>query len=176
MDEKTRQFYELFEKRRSVREFQDAPVPADVLSRLLTTLNRAQSAANRQPWHFIVAEKKDRAALNGVFTRDGFKNAPLAIVACADRGEAWVRKSDGVNYAWVDVAIAVTGMISAATAEGLGTCWVASIEAERVKAILGIPAHIDVVAVIAVGYPVAELKREDKPRKSLEEIMHYGRW
>lgn len=176
MDEKTKTYYDLVERRRSVREFLDKPVPVDVLSRLLMTLNRAQSAANRQPWQFIVVEKKDRDELNGVFTKDGFKNAPIAIVACADKSQAWVRKTDGINYAWVDVAIAVTEMIGAATAEGLGTCWIASLDAERVKAMLGIPANFEVVAIIAIGYPATELKKEDKPRKPLQEIIHYGRW
>lgn len=176
MDEKLKTFYELYERRRSVREFLDRPVPMDVLPRLLMTLNRAQSAANRQPWHFIVAEKKDRLALNDVFTKDGFKSAPVIIVACADPQEAWVRKYDGVNYAWVDVTIAVTEMIGAATAEGLGSCWIASFDPARVKEILGIPGHMDIVGMIAVGYPAKELAKEEKQRKPLKEIIHYGRW
>ncbi|HHD12118.1 MAG TPA: nitroreductase, partial [Deltaproteobacteria bacterium] len=90
--------------------------------------------------------------------------------------KAWVRKADGRNYAWVDVTIAVTEMIGAATAEGLGTCWVAAIEPEKVKEILGIPDGIDVVAIIVIGYPVEELKVEEKSRKPLSEIIHWGRW
>lgn len=176
MEDRLKTFYELYGRRRSVREFQDRPVGAEALSRLLMTLNTAQSAANRQPWHFIVVEKKDRVSLDEVFTKDGFKNAPVVIVACADRGSAWVRRYDGANYAWVDVAIAVTEMIGAATAEGLGTCWVASLDPAKVKGILGIPDKYDVVGIIALGYPEKELVKEEKPRKPLKEIISYGRW
>ncbi|MBI5884959.1 MAG: nitroreductase family protein, partial [Deltaproteobacteria bacterium] len=111
-------------------------------------------------------------------TKDGFKAAPLLITACADPKEAWVRKSDNRNYAWVDVTIALTEMIGAATAEGLGTCWVAAIEPERVKKCLEIPGHIDVVAIIAIGYPLgmSDLVREDKTRKPLAGIIHHGKW
>ncbi len=176
MEEKLKIFYELYDRRRSVREFEDRPVEPDKLSRLLTILNTAQSAANRQPWHFIVIEKKDRAGLNDVLTRDGFKGAPVIIAACADPVEAWVRKADKVNYAWVDVAIAVTEMIGAATAEGLGTCWIASFDPSRVKRILNIPDRIDVVGLVAIGYPKDGLAKVKKDRKQLAEVIHYGKW
>ncbi|MEK7772762.1 MAG: nitroreductase family protein [Deltaproteobacteria bacterium] len=176
MDERLRTFYELYDRRKSVRDFLDKPVGLDKLSRLLMTMNRAQSAANRQPWHFIVVEKKDRRELDAALTREGFKNAPVIIVACADPAQAWVRKTDGVNYAWVDVSIAVTEMIGAATAEGIGTCWIASLDPALVRHIIGIPAHIEIVGMIALGYPVEEMKKEEKVRKPLGEIIHYGKW
>jgi len=176
MDDKVRTYYELVERRKSVRRFTDEPVALDVLSRLLSTLNRAQSAANRQPWHFIVVENRDREELNAALTKEGFRDAPVIIAACADPSVAWVRKSDGVNYSWVDVSIAVTEMIGAATAEGLGTCWIAAIDPERVKKALLIPEHIEVVALIALGHPVEELVKETKQRKLLGEMIHYGKW
>lgn len=176
MDERLRTFYELYDRRKSIREFADRPVEEEKLDRLLTVLNRAQSAANRQPWHFIVVEKEGREELDTVFYKEGFKTAPVVIVACAEPGAAWVRKADRVNYAWVDVTIAVTEMIGAATAEGIGACWIAALEPARVKAILGIPEDIDVVAIIALGYPEEELTKEAKDRLPVTEIIHYGRW
>lgn len=176
MDEKLKNFYELTERRRSVREYDERPVEPDKLARLFTTLNRAQSAANRQPWHFVVVEGENREALYECLHKEGFKKAPVLIAACAEPSKAWVRKADRVDYSWVDVSIAVTEMITAATAEGLGTCWIAAIDPAQVKEILAIPAHIDVVALVALGYPAEELEKMDKPRKPLQEIMHYGRW
>lgn len=176
MDEKLRTFYELYERRRSIREFDERPIEPERLDRLIVTLQRAQSAANRQPWHFIVVDGADKEALNDAFYKDGFKKAPVAVVACADPTVAWVRRFDGVNYSWVDVTIAVSEMIGAATAEGIGTCWIAAIDPERVKSILHIPHHIEIVGVIALGYPTAELTRVEKDRKPLTEIIHYGKW
>lgn len=176
MDEKNKIFYELFERRKSVREFLDTEIEQEKIERLIRILQRAQSAANRQPWHFIFVENKGREKLNEVFTKEGFKNAPLIIAACAEPKNAWVRKADNKNYAWVDASIAVTEMISAATAEGLGTCWVAAIDPEAVKKILGIPKDIEVVSLIAIGYPKTPLTREEKNRKGPEEIIHYGKW
>ncbi len=177
MEERLKVFYDLYERRKSVREYDGRPVEPEKIERLLTTLNRAQSAANRQPWHFIVLSNDgERERIKDLFTKEGFKGAPLLIVACADPAQAWIRKTDKVNYAWVDVTIAVTEMIGAATAEGLGACWIAAVDAAAVKARLGVPDNIELVAVIALGYPREELKKEDKPRKALAEIIHYGRW
>ena len=176
MDEKLKTFYELFERRKSIREFADREIEKDKLERLLETLRRAQSAANCQPWHFIIIEKADRKKLDNVFIKEGFKAAPLIIAACAEPSKAWVRKADGKNYAWVDVTIAITEMIAVATAEGLGTCWIAAIDPLRVKDILGIPSHIEVVALIAIGYPKTPLVKQEKNRKPLGEVMHYGKW
>ncbi|MFQ5479946.1 MAG: nitroreductase family protein [Thermodesulfobacteriota bacterium] len=176
MDVELERFYSILRRRKSLREFSVKAIEPEKIDRLMAVLQRAQSAANRQPWHFILVENKYREALNEVFTKEGFKDAPVAVVACADRGSAWTRRVDGVNYAWVDVTIAVTEMITAATAEGLGTCWIAAIDPARVKAILNIPAAMDVVAVIALGYAKEPLAIEEKNRKPLKEIIHHGRW
>lgn len=177
MDERLRSFYDLYERRKSIREFADRPVEPDKVERLVISLGRAQSAANRQPWHFVVlADEDGRGRIRDLFTKEGFKRAPLLIVACADPSQAWVRKTDKINYAWVDVTIAVTEMIGAATAEGLGTCWIAAIDADAVKNRLGVPDGMEIVAVIAIGYPKEELKREAKTRKPISEIIHHGKW
>lgn len=176
MEDNLKIFYELFERRKSIREFLDKPIEEEKIERLKRILQRAQSAANRQPWHFIFIEQQGREDINRVFTKEGFKYAPLLIVACAEPKNAWVRRSDNKNYGWVDVSIAVTEMISAATAEGLGTCWIAAIDHAVVKDILHIPDDIEVVAIIAVGYPNIPLVREEKNRKRLEDIIHYGKW
>ncbi|VAV84161.1 hypothetical protein MNBD_DELTA01-787 [hydrothermal vent metagenome] len=176
MNERLSGFYELYLRRRSIREFSGRDIEEDVLRRLLEVLRMAQSAANRQPWHFIVVRDEQREAFNEVFTKDGFKAAPVLIVACAEPERAWERKPDGRNYAWVDVTIAVTEMIGAATAEGVGSCWVAAIEPLKVKELLGIPDKIDVVGVIAMGYPNEELRQIEKDRWPLEKIVHYGKW
>lgn len=183
MDKKLAGFYELYSRRRSIREFAERDVEADVLARLLQVLRMAQSAANRQPWHFIVVDGIERKAFNEVFTREGFKDAPVVIVACVEPERAWVRKPDARNYAWVDVTIAITEMIGAATAEGLGTCWVAAIEPLKVKELLDIPDKVEVVAVIVLGYPNEELRQVDadgraveKDRLPLEKIIHYEKW
>lgn len=54
MVERARQFYADMRRRRSVREFDDRPVPMEVIEQCLLTAGTAPSGANQQPWHFVV--------------------------------------------------------------------------------------------------------------------------
>lgn len=176
MEKDVKTFYRLTERRRSVREFLKKDIEEEKVERLLETLRRAQSAANCQPWHFIVLGGEDAHRIDDLFYKEGFRHAPLKIVACAEPAGAWTRKADGVNYAWVDVAIAVTEMITAATAEGLATCWVASLDPAQVRRSLSIPDEVEIVGIIVIGYGRKKLEKIEKPRKDREDIIHEGEW
>ena len=102
--------------------------------------------------------------------RPSFRAAPAIIVACARPDQAWVRKEDGRNYGQVDVAIAVTEMILAATAEGLGTCWIAAFDPEAARRILGLDDTWEPVTAVALGEPEKPLDMPVKKRKSLDEV------
>ncbi|MDH4226884.1 MAG: nitroreductase family protein [Deltaproteobacteria bacterium] len=176
MDKNTEIFYAISKKRKSIRAFKPDSISDEITSRLLEELRNSESAANRQPWHFIVLKGEDKKRFDHVFTKDGFKTAPLCIVGCAEPKQAWVRKSDNANYAEIDVTIALTRMISAATAEGIGSCWIAAFDPIEVRKTLSLPDAVVPVGIIALGYPETELKVEEKPRKPLKEILHHGKW
>ncbi len=169
-------FYKIVASRRSVREFQEREIPPDVLQRILQTGRRAPSAANRQPWYFMAVTRAEGHPLYDLLYVKGFRNAPVLLVGLADRRRAWVRKSDGANYAWVDVAIALTEMILAATAEGLGTCWIAAFDSVEARRVLGLPPEVDPVSLVALGWPTEPLEPVEKDRKSLTEILRQGIW
>lgn len=169
-------FYRILKSRYSVRRYKTDPVPADALERIIETGREAASAANRQPWYFIVCSGEAKEKLNKVFYRDGFRDAPVAIAAVANSAEAWKRKHDGKNFAYVDVSIAVTEMILAATAEGLGTCWVAAFDYEEAKDILQVPDDMDIVTLFTLGYTHPEDKQPGRVRKSAKDVIFDGRF
>jgi len=181
--------HEVILRRRSVRKYSPQPVPEQSLDRCLEAARLAPSWRNGQPWHFIVV--RDRQLIHGV-TRANYllgavnpwlKDAPLIIVACADPGPSG-DKGDQPYYL-VDVAIALEHLVLAATAEGLGTCWIGGFSEEKVRTVLGIPGHIRVVAMTPLGYPadgrglydrLATLGKRMVRRKTLAEIVHYDGW
>jgi nitroreductase len=145
------EFYEVLRTRRSVRKYKATPIPADVLGRVLDAARTAESAANRQPWHFILAEDPDvRQALVKTYPRDWFASAPVILVACAEPAAAWVRR-DKKNYADVDVTIAFSHLVLAAAAEGLGTCWIGAFDPEGVRRVLGLPEGIEPLGMTPLG-------------------------
>ncbi len=162
-------FYETVESRRSVRAYRPDPVEEDRLQRVLEAARLAPSAANRQPVHFyVVTDPALRERLLQAYSQEWFVGAPVIICACSRESEAWCR-SDGKSYADVDLTIAMDHLILAATAEGLGTCWIGAFKPAPLRQILGIPPELEPVAMTPLGYPAEEPSA--RPRKPLEQIV-----
>jgi nitroreductase len=162
--------FEAVQKRRSVRAYDSKPIPEDVMGRVLESARISPSAANRQPWHFILVTdpEKKKALSKGAFAKF-IQEAPTIIVACGDE------KASG-KWCIVDTAIATQTMVLTATAEGLGTCWIGSFDEVDVKKQLGIPENLRVVALLPIGYPREKLDlvkaiNSIKGRKSINEIV-----
>jgi len=167
--------FEAIRARRSIQEYSSRPVEKENLDRVLEAGRPAPSAANRQPWHFIVVtDPSVREALRVSYEHDWFVNAPFIIAACADPDSAWVRR-DGEEYWKVDVAMALQNMVLCAAEEGLGTCWIAAFNEEAARRVLKIPEKTRVVALTPLGYP-EEMEGEVSDRKKLSETAHYEHW
>lgn len=150
--------WEALKTRRSVRSYKTDPVPREKVERVLEAARIAPSAANRQPWHFfVVTDAGKRAALKEAYGKEWCSSAPVVIVACARPKDAW-KRSDGVNYAFVDVAIAFDHLILAACAEGLGTCWVGAFKPAELRRVMNLPADLEPVAMTPLGFPAEEPK------------------
>ncbi len=166
---------ELMNTRYSVRAYKPDPVEDEKLQKVLQAACLAPTAANRQPFQFIVVHTAGRAQeLQRMYRRSWFVQAPLIICAIGIPSEGWVRGADGKNYTDVDVAIAMDHLILEATELGLGTCWVAAFNPAAVREILCLPPDVDPVALTPLGYP--DSQPGSKERKPLSELVHYERW
>lgn len=167
-------FLNLVHKRASIRGYEPTPVPDADLEKILEAGRLAPSAANYQPWHFIVVKSEEqRRKLHDAYGRDWFWKAPVILVVCVEPSKAWTRL-DGKNYAWVDGTIAMDHMTLCAADLGLGTCWVGAFDPAKVRAILGLPEGVEPVAMTPLGKAAAE--PQPKKRKALDEIVHYEKW
>ena len=146
------ELFEVINKRYSVRSFRRDPVEDQNLQRVLEEAQLAPTAANRQPFQFIIIHTAGRETeLRRIYDRAWFTQAPVIICACAIPGNAWVR-SDGKNYCDVDVAIAMDHLILAATDVGLGTCWIAAFDLIAAREVLGLPNSVEPIAFTPLGY------------------------
>lgn len=167
----------LMTERYSCRNFdaEKAVDETDIL-RVLEGARLAPSACNRQPWTFVVV--RDSAARHTLLakSRPAFLNAPVLIVACGHHNDAWHRPADGKDHTDVDVSIAVEHICFTATSLGLGTCWVCNFDVEATQRLLGLPADIEPIALIPLGYPVEGLKAPEKIRKNIDEIVRWEKF
>lgn len=161
------EFREVIEKRRSIRKYKSTNVSDEQVLRVLEAARIAPSAANRQPCHFIVVRDAEvRKKLAG--SQSWAANAPVIIVALGNTAVS-------PNWWQNDVGIAFEHIILAAANEGLGTCWMGSLQRDiEIKALLGIPEEMRVVAITPLGNP--DEVPIYKQRKSLEEITSWGKW
>ncbi|MBU2650004.1 MAG: nitroreductase family protein [Bacteroidetes bacterium] len=169
-------FLEIARRRFASRKYLDKPVEEDKLHRILEAGRIAPSAANYQPWEFIIL-RKQRSILYEVYKREWFKTAPVVIVICGDHLHSW-RRGDEKDHMDIDVAIATDHMTLEAADLGLATCWVCNFDKKRCSEILGLPEHIEPVVILPLGYPAdhKEPDRHAKERKSLSEIIHMEKY
>ena len=169
------ELYEVVRRRKSVRSFKTTPVPDDVLERVLDAARLAPSARNDQEWRYVILRNRDsiRRVSKAASDHRFIDEAPVLIVCCAETDR---RLMSCGHYAYaIDAAISIDHLTLAATAEGLGTCWIGGFNPSAVRPILGIPDSIEIVELLPLGYPMDDSIVE-KNRKSLEEIVFYDRW
>lgn len=165
---------EAISARYSCRNYSAENIPArKKIDELLECARLAPSAVNRQPWRFIViypGDEAGRKAVHDAYPRDWMVAAPYYIVVCGVPAEAWVRACDGHEHLDIDVAIAAEHICLAATAMGLGTCWVCNFDPAMLSAGLCLPEGVVPKVIIPVGCPADDIIPEKK-RKPLSEIV-----
>lgn len=168
-------FLELVKKRYSVRSYEEREIEKEKMDYVMECVRLAPSAVNFQPWHFyVVTQKEQLEKLMGTYKREWIQTAPCIIVACVNHDEAWHRRADNKDHSDVDISIAVEHLCLAAAEQGLGTCWVCNFDAKACSELMNLPANIEPVALIPIGY-TSEFESPEKKRKNMEEICTYIR-
>jgi nicotinate-nucleotide--dimethylbenzimidazole phosphoribosyltransferase len=165
-------------ERRDVRRFRSDAVPDDVLRRVLAAAHRAPSVGLMQPWRLIVIRALDtRIAVRRLAQRErlrqagrfdertrqfldqkieGVVEAPLGVCVCCDHGDPDAEILGRGTIPETDIysaACAVQNLWLAARAEGLGVGWVSFYRPEDLRALLVIPARVDPIAYLCLGWP-----------------------
>lgn len=156
--------FEAISTRRSIRTFQDKPIPDETLEKLLEAMRLAPSGNNSQPCRYVVI--RDKAVKNELVSKACHQafiaEAPVVIAVCCPPGND------------INAAIAVDHLTLAAKAEGLGTCWIRWFEKDEAAKILNLPDGMEVCVIVPVGVPAHE--PAPTARLPITELVHYDRW
>ncbi len=192
--------YELIVKRRSIRRFKTEIISYPKLRNMVNAGRLAPSAANLQPLEFIIVD--DEQLVERVFgtLRWGGYIAPAGNPPEGEQPVAYIvvlvnnliasQRPASINK---DIGAACENIILAALSEGIGSCWVESIDRKALAEILGLPDSVDINSVIALGYPnedpvTYDLAQPDDPikywkdeygtlhvpKRKLEDILFYN--
>ncbi len=158
---------ELLLERRSVRTFADREIPENTLQHIFELCRFAPTSMNSQSYYFVLvrdqSKKEQLAALRGPNSAP-IKKAPIAVAICSD--------SSVKGRSEQDACIAAYHFMIAARLFGLGTCWIAAMDREEAKEILGIPPEHQIATVTPLGFP--ETFPETPERKPAEDLLKYA--
>ena len=170
------EFFETVAARRSIRKYQDTPVPRETVDRILEAARLSPSWCNRQCHRYIVVSDPEKRSMLGELidnpSKACYETAPYAIVLCADSTDSGF--NSGKEYYLVDCGISMEHVVLAATNEGLATCWVGAFAEYPVRNLLGIPQDVKIVAITPLGY--ADEDPEPRPRMPIEKMTFEGNW
>ena len=171
-------------RRVSCRSYQPKPVPETQVMQILEAARLAPSACNQQPWRFAVVRDLD---LRRRIVEEGFLpgikmtwaiDAPVHVIIGMERSFVTHRLAasvSGVDYPWVDIGIAGEHLVLAATALGVGTCWIGWIKPRAVGRLVGWPRSVKPVVVITVGYP-CDSEAGAPPASRRKPLAELVRW
>lgn len=184
-----------------VRNFEDRPVPAEALERILDHARRAPSAGHTQGFAFLVLEGPEQVgrfwdcthpAERSDFRWPGLFRAPVIILPCASKDayldryaepdKGWTDRDEGrwpAPYWDIDCGFATMAMLLTAVDEGLGALFFGILDGlPALRATFGIPEAFHPIGAVALGWPAADrpsssLRRGRRPK---EEVIHRGHW
>jgi nitroreductase len=191
--------YEATVTRRSIRRFQDKPVPYEVLEKCIDSARLAPCGRNHQVCEYIVIN--DPEVLPGVFENLGGgvkmppekggprpENTPKAYTIILIN-KAW-EEDNRRRITHYDVGMAAENIILVALEQGLGACPIIIFNESNLKPVLDIPESYDIALVIAMGYPaespVVEVATDSVkgwlddnmvrhlPKRKLDDIIHHN--
>jgi 5,6-dimethylbenzimidazole synthase len=201
--------YRAIETRRDVRDqFLADPIPDDVLRRLLDAAHAAPSVGFMQPWNFIlVRDDQVRAAAWEAFSKanveaeamfpeekrstyrslklEGIRKAPLSICVTCDpdrAGPVVLGRTHNARMDSYSTVCAIQNLWLAARAEGIGVGWVSIFRDDDMRALLGIPQRIEIVAWLCLGYVDALYEEPElaikgwRQRLALEDLVYQDGW
>ncbi|MEN6342686.1 MAG: nitroreductase family protein [Methanospirillum sp.] len=160
--------------RRSVRRFSKEPVDDATVDTLLRAAMQAPSAANEQPWAFVVID--DRAALDAIPSFSPYAawaaGAPLGILVCADT------RSLPFPGFWIqDCSAAIQNLLLAAHALGLGAVWTGAYPLDDRVAGFGrhcrLPSGVVPVGFVVLGHPA---ERPAPQERYTPDRVHRNTW
>lgn len=174
----------MYSDRRSIRRYTEQKIEKDKLEKVLEAARWAPSWANSQCCELIVVEEGlTKKELSSILSPKNpatiaVEKAPFVIAICGAlhkagfySGKPLTKFGDWYMY---DLGLVTQNMCLAAHEQGLGTVIVGAFDHDKAKEILAVPASHEVVAILPLGYP--DHSPSAPKRKSLEEMVHYGKF
>ena len=162
-------------ERRTIRFYQQKPVPTEDLRFMIEAARQTSSASNLQRLRFVVVTTP--STVQEVFSKTAWaglvkpRRTPVAGVTGPAAFIAVTVPENANSIVAADAGAAIQSMQLAAWSRGLGCCWIGSIDKAAMKQILQVPEGREVMFVVSVGYPAESPCSEDV--HSVDKLAYY---
>ncbi|MCK5035159.1 MAG: nitroreductase family protein [Candidatus Sabulitectum sp.] len=160
--------------RRSIRKYQDKPVPSEKLEILIRAAMQAPSARNTQPWEFVITEDRDiLSRIPDFHPYAGMvPSAGAVILVCGNR-----ELQGEISYILEDCSAAIQNILLEAVNQDIGAVWLGVYPREdRIQGMISLfnlPGHIVPIALVSLGFPGESKEFDDRFKK---EKIHRDCW
>ena len=166
---------EAIRMKRAVRQFQDKPLPEDIIHAILNAGRRSQSSKNTQAWQFVAMQAK--ATLKALSECGAW----AGHLAGAALGVAILTPNPTEKFQTMfDAGQAAAYMQLAAWELGVGSVPASIYEPDKAREILGFPSEWHLRIALSFGFPADEGVLTATPQKggrnAFEDVVHWERW
>lgn len=150
---KDKDIHLIIRTRRSIRRFKQIEIDLELLKQIVQDGSYAATASNKQPWEFIIVNDKNKReqifeniywlAQAGKPKEQQKPTAYIIVLGNPQISECYI----------YDCSAAIQNILLSAWGYGVGSCWIGSINKDKLYEIFKIPKKLEIVAVVALGYP-----------------------
>ena len=174
-------FFRITNTRRSIRQFRQEPLDVNLLRKCVHSASLAPSAANKQPLRYILVTRRELC--ESVFPllkwagyiqpdgnpRKGFEPTAYLVIL--------VHTEDQTRWSGHDAGAAVENFLLTIWSQGIGSCWIASVDRTRLSTLIPIPEGCKIDSIVALGYPAEEPIQESNSEtirywKDKQNVLH----
>lgn len=149
------ELFNAIKERRSIRKYLDKNVKLELVAEILEAGGYAPSSGNMQNWRFVVVKDKEKIEriTDACLGQTWMNQAPVHIIVCnANSRLIKLYPKKGERYSVQNCAAAIQNILLAATAKGLGSCWVGAFNGDKVRRVANIPDDVPIEGIITLGY------------------------
>lgn len=198
------EFYEVVNKRRSIRQFEDREIPKEALERILDAGLKAPSSNHQRQWELLTLTDKNlikelancirpvpcriqepktpqQEMFKIAYPRQRSMVAEAACVVLPYFKQKYPLFEDKNGYGLMDYGAAwalIENMLLAATAEGLGSVVHIPVkkEPEKIKELLHVPDSYYLPSLVILGYPSEDAELPTQVKATVENKVHWNQW
>ncbi len=181
--------------RRTIRKYKQHKIPVEILKKMINAARLAPSAMNKQPLEYVIID--DVQLVEKIFEQVGWAGyiAPRGNPGEGERPVAFililVRKDLKTHFTNHDIGASAQNIMLQAEEFDIGTCWIGSLNRERVRLILDVPERYELDTLIALGYKDEQSEYYDSdetvkyektdgkytvPKRKLKTITHFNKF